>query len=85
MTEGHAQAESSEHLRQLLTRGPPLRLHPDPQVPHRAGRDATRCSRSGDDIIVITDEAHRSQYDILALNMRTALPNAAFLASPARR
>lgn len=31
------------------------------------------------DIIVITDEAHRSQYDTLAMNMRTALPNAAFL------
>jgi type I restriction enzyme R subunit len=32
-----------------------------------------------DDIIVITDEAHRSQYDLLALNMRNALPNAAFI------
>ena len=32
------------------------------------------------DIIVLTDEAHRSQYDTLALNMRNALPNAAFLA-----
>lgn len=32
------------------------------------------------DIIVITDEAHRSQYDTLALNMRAALPNATFLA-----
>lgn len=32
------------------------------------------------DIIVITDEAHRSQYDTLAMNMRIALPNAAFLA-----
>jgi type I restriction enzyme, R subunit len=32
------------------------------------------------DIIVLTDEAHRSQYDTLALNMRTALPNALFLA-----
>ena len=31
------------------------------------------------DIIVITDEAHRSQYDILAANMRRALPNAAFI------
>jgi len=31
------------------------------------------------DIIVITDEAHRTQYDTLALNMRNALPNAAFL------
>jgi len=32
-----------------------------------------------DDIIVITDEAHRTQYDTLALNMRTALPNAGFI------
>lgn len=32
------------------------------------------------DVIVITDEAHRSQYAGLALNMRTALPNAGFLA-----
>src|SRR3989338_6929420 len=31
------------------------------------------------DIIVITDEAHRTQYDIMALNMRNALPNAAFI------
>jgi type I restriction enzyme, R subunit len=36
------------------------------------------CDRS--DVIVITDEAHRSQYDILALNMRAALPKALFLA-----
>ena len=32
------------------------------------------------DIIVLTDEAHRTQYDTLALNMRAALPNATFLA-----
>ena len=32
-----------------------------------------------DDIVVITDEAHRSQYDTLAANMRLALPNASFL------
>jgi len=32
-----------------------------------------------DDIIIITDEAHRSQYDVFAQNMRDALPNAAFL------
>ena len=32
------------------------------------------------DVIVLTDEAHRSQYDVLAMNMRDALPNAAFLA-----
>lgn len=32
-----------------------------------------------DDVIVITDEAHRSQYDTLAQNMRRALPNASFI------
>lgn len=32
-----------------------------------------------DDVIVITDEAHRSQYDTLARNMRRALPNASFI------
>ncbi len=32
-----------------------------------------------DDIIVITDEAHRSQYAQFAANMRRALPNAAFI------
>jgi len=32
-----------------------------------------------DDIIVVTDEAHRTQYDLLAHNMRAALPNAAFI------
>lgn len=33
-----------------------------------------------DDIIVMVDEAHRTQYDRLAQNMRIALPNASFLA-----
>jgi len=32
-----------------------------------------------EDEIVITDEAHRTQYDVLAQNMRKALPNAAFM------
>lgn len=35
------------------------------------------CDRS--DVIVLTDEAHRSQYDTLALNMRAAHPKALFL------
>lgn len=33
-----------------------------------------------DDIIIITDEAHRTQYGSLASNMQGALPNAAYLA-----
>jgi type I restriction enzyme R subunit len=37
-------------------------------------------------VIVLTDEAHRSQYDTLALNMRAALPKATCSwPSPARR
>ena len=33
-----------------------------------------------DDIIVIVDEAHRTQYKSLAENMRAGLPNSQFLA-----
>lgn len=33
-----------------------------------------------EDLIVIVDEAHRSQYDTLAMNMRAALPKAMFVA-----
>jgi type I restriction enzyme R subunit len=36
------------------------------------------CDRA--DVVVLTDEAHRSQYDTLALNMRSALPRALFIA-----
>jgi type I restriction enzyme, R subunit len=72
-------AETSEHLRELL--GQDHRyvftlIHkfrpsePGAKMPVLSERD---------DIIVITDEAHRSQYDVLAWNMRTALPNASFL------
>ena len=32
-----------------------------------------------DDVIVISDEAHRTQYGRLALNMRNALPNASYI------
>jgi type I restriction enzyme R subunit len=32
-----------------------------------------------DDIIVVTDEAHRTQYGTLALNMHNALPNASYI------
>ena len=32
-----------------------------------------------DDVIVISDEAHRTQYGLLALNMRNALPNAGYI------
>ena len=72
-------AETSANLRELLAQDhryvftlihkfiPPEKGQPMPVLSER------------DDIVVITDEAHRSQYDTLAANMRLALPNASFL------
>lgn len=45
---------------------------------HKFQTSEMLCDRS--DVIVLTDEAHRSQYDTLAMNMRAALPKALFLA-----
>jgi type I restriction enzyme R subunit len=45
---------------------------------HKFQTPEVQCDRH--DVIVLTDEAHRTQYDTLALNMRSALPNALFLA-----
>jgi type I restriction enzyme R subunit len=45
---------------------------------HKFQTSEMLCDRR--DVIVLTDEAHRSQYDTLALNMRAALPKAMFVA-----
>ena len=71
-------AQSANHLRQLLqedhryvfTLIQKFRTDPGEVYPVLSERS---------DIIVMTDEAHRSQYDTLAQNMRNALPNAAFI------
>jgi type I restriction enzyme R subunit len=73
------QATSATHLRKLLgedhryvfTLIHKFRTEPGTLHPVLSERN---------DIIVLTDEAHRSQYDTLAMNMRTALPNAKFVA-----
>ncbi|MEX2607764.1 MAG: type I restriction endonuclease subunit R [Kiritimatiellia bacterium] len=78
-TEGHCQASCSTHLRKLLSEDHryvftlihKFRTEPGTSHPVLSERD---------DIIVLTDESHRSQYDTLAMNMRTALPNAKFVA-----
>jgi type I restriction enzyme R subunit len=41
--------------------------------------DPSKPYSNRDDIIVITDEAHRTQYGRLSLNLRNALPNAAYI------
>ena len=74
-----ARADSGEDLKRLLSEDhryiftliQKFRSAPFTAYPKLTARD---------DIIVIADEAHRTQYDALALNMRTALPNAAFIA-----
>jgi type I restriction enzyme R subunit len=79
ITERRAQAESSLHLRQLLREDHRYVFTLIHKFRTERGEVHPVLSERKD-IIVITDEAHRTQYDTLALNMRTALPNAAFIA-----
>ncbi len=72
-------AETSAHLRELLRQDHRYvftLIHKF--IPPERGRQMPVLSER-DDIVVITDEAHRSQYDTLAANMRLALPNASFI------
>ncbi len=74
-----AHAESAAHLKQLLAGNSryvftlihKFRTEPGHLYPILSERS---------DIIVMTDEAHRSQYADFATNMRRALPNASFIA-----
>jgi type I restriction enzyme, R subunit len=67
-------ASSGADLRQLL-RGNNRYVF---TLIHKFQSQEVLCDRR--DVIVIVDEAHRSQYDTLALNMRAALPHALFVA-----
>ncbi|WP_441254307.1 type I restriction endonuclease subunit R [Bradyrhizobium sp. 613_E4_N2_2] len=72
------QAQSRVHLRQLLSGQERYIFTLIHKFSTERG-EAMPMLSDRDDIIVITDEAHRSQYDQLAANMRRALPNAAFI------
>ena len=72
------QAESGEHLKQLLSEDHRYIFTLIQKFGTKQGAKYPKISDRSD-IIVMTDEAHRSQYDTLALNMRTALPKAAFI------
>jgi type I restriction enzyme R subunit len=67
-------AASGAHLRELL-RGNHRYVF---TLIHKFQTPEMLCDRP--DVIVLADEAHRSQYDTLALNMRAALPRALFIA-----
>ena len=78
VTEKHMRATSSTHLRQLLSEDHRYVFTLIHKFRTEKGETHPVVS-DRDDVIVITDEAHRTQYDTLALNMRNALPNAGFL------
>jgi type I restriction enzyme, R subunit len=78
ISEVEAQAESGEHLKRLLQEDHRYVFTLIQKFQTKDGGEYPKLS-GRKDIIVITDEAHRSQYDALALNMRNALPNAAFI------
>lgn len=79
IVEQHTRATSSPHLRSLLTEDRRY-VFTLIQKFRTEGAERHPVISDRDDIIVIADEAHRTQYDTLALNMRNALPNAGFIA-----
>lgn len=77
--EEKVQAESCEHLKQLLAENHRMIF----TLIHKFQSDSNGKYpkiTDRDDIIVVVDEAHRSQYDTLAANMRSAMPKASFIA-----
>ena len=68
-------AESGRHLSRLLGEHKSHVFSLIQKFNREVDPDTPYTERDG--IVVITDEAHRTQYGTLALNMRNALPNAA--------
>lgn len=71
-------ANSSEHLKQLLTEDHRYLFTLIQKFRTEKGQ-AYPILSTDHNIIVIADEAHRSQYDVYSSNLRAALPNAAFI------
>ncbi|HKZ41688.1 MAG TPA: HsdR family type I site-specific deoxyribonuclease, partial [Candidatus Hodarchaeales archaeon] len=72
--EKEVRADSITHLKELLGQD-----HRQIFTTIQKFQDIDGALSDRDDIIVMTDEAHRTQYDRMAQNMRKALPNAAFI------
>jgi type I restriction enzyme R subunit len=73
-----AQAGSRAHLKELLA-GNERYVFSLIQKFSTADKEPMPVLSERSNVIVMTDEAHRSQYDQLAANMRAALPNASFI------
>jgi type I restriction enzyme R subunit len=78
VTEERTQADSGEQLRQLLREDHRYVFTLIQKFHTESGKRYPLLSDRSD-IVVMTDEAHRTQYDIFAQNMRDALPEAAFI------
>ncbi len=76
--EKNVKADSAEHLKQLLQEDHRHIFTLIQKFRTEKGNIYPKLSDRSD-IIVIADEAHRSQYDTFALNLRNALPNAGFI------
>jgi len=77
--EGRVRADSGESLKRMLNQEDHRYVFTLIQKFHTEHGERYPVLSDRSDIIVVTDEAHRSQYDIFASNMRSALPNAAFI------
>jgi type I restriction enzyme R subunit len=77
--EDEVHAKSGDHLKQLLTEDHRVVFTLIHKFKNEPGKPYPVLSQRSD-IIVMTDEAHRTQYAALAMNMRRALPNASFIA-----
>lgn len=80
VTEQNVQAQTREHLKQLLKEDHRTVFTMIQKFGTEEKGQSFEKISDRDDIIVITDEAHRTQYGTLAMNMREALPNAKFIA-----
>lgn len=74
-----ARPKDSEEMRDFLSQNKRIVFTLIQKFRYPKGKDYPLLSNR-DDIIVIVDEAHRTQYKSLAENMRTGLPNAQYLA-----
>ena len=73
------QAQSRKHLRELLAGNERFMFTLIQKFASGADLEPMGILSERDDIVVMVDEAHRSQYATFAANMRSALPNANFI------
>lgn len=73
------QARNVKHLRELLTKGGGQSVMTTVQKFQDAATGQHPVLNEAENIFVMVDEAHRTQYRSLAANMRRALPNGCFL------